>query len=233
MTNDNAAIQSYLFAPVTQLVSIPWVLIANTELPVKSVADLIALAKKQPGKLSYASSGIGTPQHVLGEQFEKMAEIDMLHVPYKGIAQAIADALANEVQLTYGVMPAAYPHIQGGRLRALGVTGPKRAPLLPNVPSISEAVPGYEMLGWYSAVAPTGTPAAILNKISAEAVKAVKEPVFAEQLKSIGVEIVGGDRAALDAWRRGQAKKTESVAPIGANGYRRDRDDAQDDNYKA
>lgn len=202
------------FQSITLIGIVPFVQMVNPQLPAKSVPELIALAKKMPGKLRYGSAGTGASEHLSGVLFTHLTGTSMLHVPYKGIAQAIADTLSNEVQLTYGVMPAAYPHILGGRLRALGVTGPKRAPLLPDVPSISETVPGYEMLGWYSAVAPTGTPTAILNKISAEAVKAVKEPVFAEQLKSIGVEIVGGDRAALDAWRRGQAKKIGEVVKV-------------------
>jgi tripartite-type tricarboxylate transporter receptor subunit TctC len=135
----------------------------------------------------------------------------MLHVPYKGIPQAIADTMAGEVQLTYAVMPAALPHVQSGRLRALGVSGPKRSPSLPDVPSISEAVPGYATLGWYSVVAPIGTPNAILDKVSAEIVKAVKEPEFLALLRTIGTDVVGGGRAELDAFRRDQRKQISEL----------------------
>jgi tripartite-type tricarboxylate transporter receptor subunit TctC len=138
----------------------------------------------------------------------------MLHVPYKGVAQSIIDAIANEVQITYAVLPAALPHIQSGRLRALGVTPPKRAPLLPDVPAIAESVPGYAMYGWYSIVAPTGTPAAIMNQVSAEVVKAAREPAFAERLKSLGIEVVAGDRKVLDAWRRDENKRISELVKV-------------------
>jgi tripartite-type tricarboxylate transporter receptor subunit TctC len=138
----------------------------------------------------------------------------MLHVPYKGVPQAITDTLANEVQLTYAVLPAAYPHIQSGRLRALGVTTAKRAPLIADVPAIGEVVPGYAMNAWYSIVAPTGTPAAIMNTVSAEISKAVKEPAFGERLKSSGVSIVGSDRAGLDAWRSEENKRISELVRI-------------------
>jgi tripartite-type tricarboxylate transporter receptor subunit TctC len=141
---------------------------------------------------------------------------DSLHVPYKGIAQAIADTLANEVQVTYAVYPAARPHIDSGRLRALGVTTPKRSPALPAVPAIAEVVPGFAMFGWYSLVAPRGTPDAILAKASAEVVKAAKEPAFGERLKTLGIEIVGGGRRELDEFRRSERKRiTELVKATG------------------
>jgi tripartite-type tricarboxylate transporter receptor subunit TctC len=112
------------------------------------------------------------------------------------------------------VLPAALPHIQGGRLRALGVTTPKRSALIPDVPSISEAVPGYAMYGWYSLVAPTGTPNAILNKVSAEVVQAVKEPAFGERLKSLGVDTVGSTRAELDTWRQNETKRISELVKV-------------------
>jgi tripartite-type tricarboxylate transporter receptor subunit TctC len=190
----------------------------NPQLPAKSVADLVALAKKSPGALRYGSAGTGASEHLCGVMLNRLTGTDMLHVPYKGVAQAIADTIANEVQLTYAVVPAAQPAIQGGRLRALGVTSSKRAPLLPSVPAIAETVPGYEMLGWYSLVAPSGTPHDILVKASAEVVKAVKEPEFAEQLKGLGIETVGSTRSELDAFRRSQtARIAELVKAAGVD----------------
>ena len=131
----------------------------------------------------------------------------MLHVPYKGIAQALTDTVSGEVHLAYPVLPAALPMIQSGLVKALGVTNRKRSALLPDVPSISEAVPGYDMLGWYSLVALTGTPPEVLAKVNAEVVKAVKEPEFGERLKGLGIELVGSSRQELDSFRREQTKR--------------------------
>jgi len=194
------------FQSIALFGTVPFVQMVNPQLPVKSVPELIALAKKSPGKLRYGSAGAGASEHLSGEMFTKLTGTEMLHVPYKGVAQAIADTLSNEVQLTYAVMPAARPHIESGRLRAVGVTSPKRSPLFPDVPSISEFVPGYSMLGWYSLVAPTGTPDAILEKTSLEVVKAAKDPAFGERLKFLGTEIIAGGRAELDTFRREQRK---------------------------
>lgn len=199
------------FVSISLLGTVPFVQMVNPQVPAKSIVELIELAKKSPGKLRYGSAGTGASEHLSGVMFTRLTGTDMLHVPYKGIPQAIADTMAGEVQLTYAVLPAALPQIQSGRLRALGVTSRKRAALLPDVPSISEVVPGYEMLGWYSVVAPTGTPAAVLNKVSAEVVKAVKEPEFGEQLKGLGIEIIGGSRAELDSFRRNERKRISEL----------------------
>ena len=193
------------FASISLIGTVPFVQLVNPQLPAKSIPELIELAKKTP--LRYGSAGTGASEHLSGVMFTTLTRTRMLHVPYKGIAQAIGDTIAREVHLTYAVLPAALPHIQGGRLRALGVTSRKRAPLIPDIPSISEVVPGYETLGWYSLVAPAGTPASILDKVSAEVVRAVKEPEFGEQLKGLGTETVGSTRAELDAFRRDQRKK--------------------------
>ncbi len=199
------------FVSIALIGTVPFVQLVNPKVPVKSIPDLIALAKKSPGKLRYGSSGAGTTEHLCGFLFDRMTGTDMLHVPYKGIAQAIGDAMAGEIQLAYAVVPAARPQVETGRVRALGVTSAKRAPLLPNVPSISEFVPGYEMLGWYSLVAPTGTPDAILAKASAEVVKLSKEAEFAEKLKILGIDIIAGPRADLDKFRQGQRKLLSEV----------------------
>lgn len=194
------------FVSIALIGSVPFVQMVNPSLPVKSIQDLIDYAKKNPGKLRYGSAGTGASEHLSGVMFTSLTGTQMLHVPYKGVAQAIADTIANEVQLTYAVMPAARPHIQSGRLRATGVTSPKRAPLLPDVPSIGEVVKGYSMLGWYSIVAPKGTPEHILNLVSKEVVNAAKQPEFAEKLKTSGIDIIAGDRKVLDQFRREQRK---------------------------
>ncbi len=202
------------FQSLSLIGTTPFVLLANNQLPAKSLKELIELAKKQPGKLRYGSAGTGASEHLSGVLLNHLTGTNMLHVPYKGVPQSIADTLANEVQTTYAVLPAAFPHIQGGRLRAFGVTTAKRAALIPDVPAIGEVVPGYAMNAWYSVVARTGTPAPVMNEISAEIVKAVKEPAFGERLKSTGIDIVGGDRAVLDAWRRDENKRIVELVKI-------------------
>ncbi|HEX2829366.1 MAG TPA: tripartite tricarboxylate transporter substrate-binding protein [Burkholderiales bacterium] len=199
------------FASVALIGSTPFVLSVNPQLPVKSVSELIDLAKKQPGKLRYGSAGTGASEHLCGLMFTQLTGTKMLHVPYKGVAQALTDAAANEVQLTYGVVSASLAFINGGRVRAIGVTSKKRSSLLPDVPSISETVPGYDLFGWYSIVAPKGTPAPILEKVSSEIVKAVKEPAFGEHLKALGIEIIGAPRQELDKFRAEQTARVKGL----------------------
>ena len=206
------------FVSIALIGSVPFVQMVNPELPVKSIRDLIEYAKKRPGELRYGSAGTGASEHLCGVLFTNLTGTKMLHVPYKGVAQAIADTLGKEVHLTYAVLPAARPHIESGRLRAIGVTTPKRSASLPDVPAIAEVVPGYQMYGWYSLVAPKGTPDAILAKVSAEVVKIVKEPAFREKLKTLGIEVIGGDRKALDEFRSSERKRiTELVKSSGVD----------------
>jgi tripartite-type tricarboxylate transporter receptor subunit TctC len=199
------------FSSVALIGSTPFVLVVNPSLPVKSVPELIELAKKQPGKLRYGSAGTGASEHLCGLMFTQLTGTKMLHVPYKGVAQALVDTAANEVQMTYGVVSASLPMVTGGRVRAIGVTSKKRSSLLPDVPSISETVPGYDLFGWYSIVAPKGTPAPILDKVSNEIVKAVKEPEFGEHLKALGIEIIGAPRGELDKFRAEQTARIKGL----------------------
>jgi len=206
------------FASISLLGTVPFILVINPQVPAKSIGELVELAKKTPGALRYGSSGAGATEHLCGFLFTRLTGTEMLHVPYKGIAQALSDTIAREIHLSFAVLPAALPMIQSGRLRALGVTSPKRAGLLPDVPAIGEVVPGYSMLGWYSLVAPTGTPNDILGKIASEVIKAVKEPEFGEQLKGLGIDLVGSSRAELDTFRREQTKQiTEIVKASGVD----------------
>ena len=204
------------FVSIALIGSVPFVQLVNPQVPAKSIGELVALAKKQPGKLRYGSAGTGASEHLSGLLFNRMTGTDMLHVPYKGVPQAILDTLAGEVQLTYAVYPAARPHVESGKLRATGVTTPKRSPALPNVPAIAEVVPGYAMFGWYSIVAPRGTPDAVLAKAGAEVVKAAKEPAFGERLKALGIEIIAGGRKDLDSFRSNERKRiTQLVKDAG------------------
>ena len=197
------------FASVSLIGTVPFVLVVNPDLPVKSIRELIEYAKKTP--LQYGSAGTGASEHLSGVLFTRLTGTDMLHVPYKGIAEALNATMGKEVQLTYGVVPAVLGAVQGGRVRALGVTGPKRNALLPDVPPIADTVPGYNTLGWYSVVAPTGTPEGVLAKASAEISKSVKEPAFGEQLKGLGLDLVGSSRAELDQFRRAQTKQIGDI----------------------
>jgi tripartite-type tricarboxylate transporter receptor subunit TctC len=204
------------FDSVSLVGLVPWVTTLNPQVPAKSVAELIALAKKTPGQLRYGTGGPGSGEHFATVMFTHAAGIDMLHVPYKGVAGALLDAIANEIQMQFAVYPAAYPHVSSGRLRAIAVSTAKRAPGLPNVPTIGETLPGFVNFGWYSIIAPKGTPTAVLNMASAEIVKAARQPAFGERLKVLGIEIIGGGRKELDDFRTAERKRlTELVKATG------------------
>jgi tripartite-type tricarboxylate transporter receptor subunit TctC len=200
------------FASVALIGTVPYVLVVGQQVQAKSVAELIQLAKK--AQLRYGSAGPGGGEHLCMVYFLHGAGAQMLHVPYKGIAQALGDVAAREIHTVFAVVPAALPLVQGGRLRPLGVTTMKRAALLPDVPPIADSLPGFENFGWYSLVAPAATPAAILDVVSAEVVKAVKEPEFGEQLKLLGIDIAGGPRAELTAFRRSEEKRMGDIARL-------------------
>ena len=197
------------FASISLIATVPFILVVNPELPATSIRELIDLAKKTP--LRYGSAGTGASEHLSGVLFTRLTGTDMLHVPYKGIAQALRDTIAKEVHLTYAVVPSVLAMIQARRVRALGVSGPTRAPLLPDVPSISEVVPGYQWLGWASVVSPKGTPQAVLAKASAEVARAVKDPQFGDHLKSLGYDLIGSTRAEFDAFRREQRRQVSAI----------------------
>lgn len=204
------------FVSVSLVGLVPWVVTVNPQLPANSVPELIALAKKSPGKLRYGSGGPGSGEHFATVMFTHAAGIDMLHVPYKGVAGALIDAIANEIQMQFAVYPAAFPHVSSGRLRAIAVSTAKRAPGLPNVPTIAETLPGFVNFGWYSIVAPKGTPTAVLAKASAEIVRAARQPAFGERLKVLGIEIIAGGRKELDGFRTSERKRlTELVKATG------------------
>jgi tripartite-type tricarboxylate transporter receptor subunit TctC len=180
------------FAPVSLMVSVPFVLVVNNAVQAKSVKDLIALAKAQPGKLSYSSAGNGSNLHVAAELFNNLAGTRMLHVQYKGGGPALVAVLGGEVNLSYLSVAAAAPHIKAGRLRALGATSVKRASVLPELPTIAESgVPGYEFTTWVGAVVPSATPAATVKALNALIVKAVRSPDLAARFAEQGADIIG------------------------------------------
>jgi tripartite-type tricarboxylate transporter receptor subunit TctC len=198
------------FASISLIGTVPYVLVVNPSVA-RTITELIEAGKKSPGTLRYGSAGAGGGEHLTSFLFGHMAGVNFLHVPYKGIPQALADTVAREVHFSTPVLAVALPFVQSGRLRALGITTRQRAALLPDVAPIAEVLPGYENFGWYSLVAPTGTPPAVLTKASAEVVKAVKEPQFGEQLKSLGIDLVGGTRSEFDTFRRNETKRVGEI----------------------
>ena len=177
------------FAPVSMLVVNPQMLVVHPTLPVKSVKELIALAKSRPGQISYASAGFGTTQHLGMEMLKAMAGIDMLHVPYKGSTPALVDLFSGQVSLQFTSMPAVLPHVKAGKLRGIAVGSPKRSPAAPDTPTVAEAgVPGFEYVAWYGLFAPTGTPRDVVNKLNGQIVKILSEPEMAQRLASQGAE---------------------------------------------
>lgn len=189
------------FAPVSLLAVVPNVLVTNSTQPnAKTVADVIAAAKKQPGTLTYASAGNGTSIHLAGEVFTSLAKIDMLHVPYKGSGPAVADLLGGQVNYMFDSITSARPHIQSGKLRALGVTTAKRSSTLPNVPTLAEAgLPGYEVSPWFAVFVPSATPKPVIAKLNAALLEALKQPDVVARFETIGAEPVGSTPDELAA----------------------------------
>ncbi|KRC36088.1 LacI family transcriptional regulator [Acidovorax sp. Root219] len=187
------------FAPVSLLAVVPNVLVTNATQPdVKTAADVIAAARKAPGKLTYGSAGNGTSIHLAGEVFNSLAQIDMLHIPYKGSGPAVADLLGGQINYMFDSITSARPHIQSGKLRALGVTTAKRSATLPGVPTLAEAgLPGYEVSPWFAVFMPAGTPAPIVNKLNAALRDAMKQPDVVARFETIGAEPVGSTPTEL------------------------------------
>jgi tripartite-type tricarboxylate transporter receptor subunit TctC len=179
-------------APIVNVTAGPFVLMANPAFPPNNVKELIALVHAQPGKISYASSGAGGQQHLAMESIRTMAgNMDMIHVPYKGFGQGLADVLANQVPLIFGGITASIQLTRSGKLKALGVTGPKRAKALPDVPAIAETLPGFDITAWYGFMAPAGTPRDIVQKVHADSVTIIRRPDFLERLDRDGIDPVG------------------------------------------
>ena len=181
-------------APVAALVSLNNVLVVHPSVKANSVSELVALAKAQPGAVTYASSGSGTSIHMSGEMLKHLAGINMTHIPYKGSAPALTDLMGGQVMIMLDNIPSALPHIKTGKLRALATTGAKRDPLLPDLPTIAEAgVTGYESGVWFGLAVPAGTPKEIIAKLNAEAVKSTKAPDYVKRMTELGYNIIGSN----------------------------------------
>ena len=200
------------FTPLIDISIVPQFVIVHPSLPARTLKDLIALAKKQPGQITFASSGDGSPEHIAAELLKSMAKIDMIHVPYKGGSPAAIALISGEVAVGFNTAPVAIPYIKSGRVRALAVTGEKRNAALPDVPTVAESgVPGYSMNTWYGAVMPAGTPAAIVAKLNAEINRILKMPDIRERLAALGADPVGGSPEQFGSTIKSEVAKFTKV----------------------
>jgi tripartite-type tricarboxylate transporter receptor subunit TctC len=200
------------FAPITQLAESPNILVAHPSLPVKSFREVIAYAKANPKKLSFASAGVASVGHLTGELLNNMAGIDMVHVPYKGSGQAVIDLLGGQVQLMFSGMSSVMQHVKAGKLKPLAVTGAKRSAAVPDVPTIAESgFPGFEATAWYGVLAAAKTPRPIVTKLHDEIVKTLALPDVKQRLEGVGFEIVGGTPEAFGAYIKSEIRKWEKV----------------------
>jgi tripartite-type tricarboxylate transporter receptor subunit TctC len=198
--------------PVTFAAQFPIILVAHPSVPAKTVQELIAYAKQNPGKLAYGSAGNGGGTHLAGELFKTLAGVDLLHVPFKGSAPAMTDLLGGQVQLMFSDAPTALPHIKSGRVRALGVGSPKRSALVPDVPTIAESgVKGYDAYSWAGVFAPAGTPKEIVVKVNGDIVKALSDPEVKKRLLEAGAEAAPGTPEQFGAFLKGEIAKWGKV----------------------
>jgi tripartite-type tricarboxylate transporter receptor subunit TctC len=200
------------FKPVTMLAAIPFVIVGNPTLQAKTMKDLIANAKADPGKLSIAHGGNGTAMHLSAALFAQMADVKLVEVPYKGSGPAALAVLAGNVPLAVVDLPAALQQIKAGKLIAYAVTSPQRLPQLPDVPTVSEAgLTGYDSTGWFGVVAPAGTPNAIVNKLNAEITAALNDEQTRTKMRNLGVEPAPTTPEAFDAYIRSETQKWAKV----------------------
>ena len=198
-------------APVIITSSQPNVLAVNASLPVKSVPELVAWAKANPGKLNFASVGNGSSSHLNAELLKSMAGIDAVHVPFNGSPPAVLSTVQGETQMIFAVMQPLQAQIQAGKLRALAVTTPKRFPLLPDLPAIAETYPGFEALAWNGLVVPSATPAATVQKINAEVGAILRDPEIVKKMNGFGFDLIGGTPAEFAALIRSEAERWTPV----------------------
>lgn len=207
------------FAPVSMVADLPLLLLVHPSVPANSVKELIALAKSQPGKLNFSSSGAGGSMHVAAELFKSMTGVDMVHIPYKGGAPAVADLLSGQVALSFSTVLETIQHVKAGKVRALAVTNDHRSIALPDLPTIAEAgLPGYQSISWLALFAPAGTPKDIVNKVSAESVRILKLPDVKERLLAQGAEPIGSTPEQLAATLAADIAKYAKV--IRESGYK-------------
>ena len=185
------------FAPITLVAQSPLVFVAHPSVGVSNMKELVAAARAKPGRINYASSGPGTGGHMSVELLKSMTGVDLVHIPYKGAAPALIDVIAGQVQIMCTSPLAAMPHVKSGKLRALGMTGPKRASFAPDIPAVAETLPGFQTTLWYALLAPAGTPPPILRRLYDDTLKVVRTKEIVQQLESQGAEPVGNSPQEL------------------------------------
>jgi tripartite-type tricarboxylate transporter receptor subunit TctC len=209
------------FAPIALFATAPIVLIVNPAVPAHNVQELIALAKKEPGKINFASAGNGTTNHLSGELFKSMAKIDIVHVPYRGAGPAMNDLIGGHVQMFFDLMPVVLPQIAAGKVRALANAGAKRPAALPDLPTVAEqGLPGFDASSWYGLVAPASTPEPVLAKLREEVAKALKTPAMAARIRELGSEPGTAFGKDFGAFMAAETKKWAEV--IRASGAKAD-----------
>jgi tripartite-type tricarboxylate transporter receptor subunit TctC len=200
---------------VTNMARVPVLLVVYPNLPVNNVKELIALAKAQPGKLTYGSSGIATSGHLAGELLKYMAQIDVTHVPYKGSALALPDTISGRVSVYLGAMSSPMPYVRSGRLRAIGICSIQRSPAEPDIPTLHEqGLKGFDTSTFYAVATRAGTPAAIVNKLNVEIVRAIKLPEVSKSLAAAGADFVGDSPAAITAFVKSETEKWGKIIKL-------------------
>ena len=195
------------FAPITLVVAVNFVMVAHPSLPVRNVKELIALAKAHPGQINYSSSGAGGAPHLGGELLKRMAQVNLTHIPYKGSGPSFQDLLGGHVSLTFDSLVQSLPYIKSGKLRALAVLGKNRLPLLPEVPTVGESVPGYDLTNWFGLVAPAATPRETIAKLHDDWAKALLNPEVRAKLSGMGADVVGNTPEQFGAFMRSESAK--------------------------
>jgi tripartite-type tricarboxylate transporter receptor subunit TctC len=200
------------FSPITLTTIVPQIIVVAPTQPINSIAELIAYSKANPGKVTFASAGNGSSNHLSGELFNAMAGIKMEHVPYKGDAPGLVDVMSGQVTVALPTAIAAAPFVRSGQLRALAVTSNKRLASFPDIPTVAETVPGFESVSWGGVMAPAGTPPAIINRLNSEILKILKMPDVAEKLKGFGAETVGSTPKQFETYVKSEIAKWGKVA---------------------
>ena len=194
------------FVPIAHVLDAEGLLVVNPAVSAKTVPELIALARAQPGRMSYASGGLGTTSHLAGELFKSMAKVDIVHVPYKGNSPAITDLLGGQTQMIFATMPTVLPQVKAGRLRAIAVIGPARTTAL-DVPTVAESLPGFEVSNWIGLFAPAGTPPEVVARLNAEVQKIMHSPEIEKRLETEGAKFIPTTPQSFAAFQRAEAEK--------------------------
>ena len=199
------------FAPISLLGSTPFIIVLNPSVPAATIKEFVALLKSKPGQMRYGSAGSGSPPHLAAERFKSMTGTAIDHVPYKGLAPALTDTISGQLQMTISVVPMIMPHIKAGRVRAIGVTSLARTPLAPELPTVAESIPGYEVTGWYGLLAPAKTPAPLITRLNTEFVKAMKSAEILEKMSGLGAEAKSSTPEQFAAHIRAETEKMRAA----------------------